>query len=75
MPIQRYEVTQPDIDTVLAWVASGEIAIPESSGPSSGRPPTSATCSTTPEVGIVYFVTRGTAPCCWIGAVANRGEA
>ena len=28
MPIQRYEVTQPHVDTLLAWVAGGKIAIP-----------------------------------------------
>ncbi len=32
MPTQRYEVTQPHIDTLLAWVASGEIAFPEGTG-------------------------------------------
>ena len=29
MPTQRYEVTQPHVDALLAWVASGEITIPE----------------------------------------------
>ena len=29
MPTQRYEVTQPHVDTLLAWVASGEGAGPE----------------------------------------------
>ena len=29
MPTQRYEVTQPHVDPLLAWVSSGEIAIPE----------------------------------------------
>ena len=29
MPTQRYGVTQPHVDALLAWVASGEIAIPE----------------------------------------------
>ncbi len=29
MPTQRYGVTQPPIDTLFAWINSGEIAIPE----------------------------------------------
>ena len=29
MPTQRYEVTQPHADTLLAWGAGGEIAVPE----------------------------------------------
>jgi hypothetical protein len=29
MPTQRYAVTQPPIDTLFAWIKSGEIAIPE----------------------------------------------
>lgn len=29
MPTQRYGVTQPPIDTLFAWITSGEIAIPE----------------------------------------------
>lgn len=29
MPTQRYAVTQPPIETVLTWIKSGEIAIPE----------------------------------------------
>ena len=29
MPTQSYEVTQPHVDTLLAWVASGEGAGPE----------------------------------------------
>jgi hypothetical protein len=29
MPTQRYSVTQPPIDTLLAWVKSGDVAIPE----------------------------------------------
>ena len=29
MPTQRYAVTQPPIETLFAWVKSGEIAIPE----------------------------------------------
>jgi hypothetical protein len=29
MPTQRYSVTQPPIDALLAWVKSGDIAIPE----------------------------------------------
>ncbi|MBI4918060.1 MAG: DUF262 domain-containing protein, partial [Acidobacteria bacterium] len=29
MPTQRYEVTQPHIETLLAWINSGEIAVPE----------------------------------------------
>ncbi|MBM3298489.1 MAG: DUF262 domain-containing protein, partial [Deltaproteobacteria bacterium] len=29
MPTQRYAVTQPHIETLFAWVRSGEIAIPE----------------------------------------------
>jgi hypothetical protein len=29
MPTQRYGVTQPPIDTLFTWIASGEIAIPE----------------------------------------------
>ena len=28
MPTQRYEVTQPHVDTLLAWVASGEVGSP-----------------------------------------------
>lgn len=29
MPTQRYAVTQPPIETLLTWIKSGEIAIPE----------------------------------------------
>jgi hypothetical protein len=29
MPTQRYSVTQPPIDTLLTWVKSGDVAIPE----------------------------------------------
>ncbi|HHV77216.1 MAG TPA: DUF262 domain-containing protein [Syntrophothermus lipocalidus] len=29
MPTQRYSVTQPHIETLFAWIKSGEIAIPE----------------------------------------------
>lgn len=29
MPTQRYAVTQPPVDTLFAWINSGEIAIPE----------------------------------------------
>ncbi len=29
MPTQRYAVTQPHIETLFAWIKSGEIAIPE----------------------------------------------
>lgn len=29
MPAQRYSVTQHPIETLLTWVKSGEIAIPE----------------------------------------------
>ena len=29
MPTQRYGVTQPPIDTLFAWITSGEIAISE----------------------------------------------
>src|SRR5437868_10501786 len=29
MPTQRYAVTQPPIDTILTFIKSGEIAIPE----------------------------------------------
>ncbi|HQP88692.1 MAG TPA: DUF262 domain-containing protein [Thermoanaerobaculia bacterium] len=29
MPTQRYSVTQPHIETLFAWIQSGEIAIPE----------------------------------------------
>src|SRR5215213_6752929 len=29
MPTQRYAVTQASVDTLFAWVRSGEIAIPE----------------------------------------------
>ena len=29
MPTQRYSVTPHSVDTLLAWVRSGEIAIPE----------------------------------------------
>ena len=29
MPTQQYSVTQPPIETLLAWIKSGEIAIPE----------------------------------------------
>ena len=46
MATQRYSVTPHPIDTLLTWVKSGEIAIPEFSDPSSGTPLKSATCST-----------------------------
>lgn len=29
MPTQRYSVTQPHVETLFAWIKSGEIAIPE----------------------------------------------
>src|SRR5512147_3183912 len=29
MPTQRYAVTQPHVETLFAWIKSGEIAIPE----------------------------------------------
>ena len=29
MPTQRYAVTQPPIETLFAWIKSGDIAIPE----------------------------------------------
>lgn len=29
MPTQRYSVTQPHIETLFAWIKSGEVAIPE----------------------------------------------
>lgn len=29
MPTQRYTVTQPPIETLITWIKSGEIAIPE----------------------------------------------
>lgn len=29
MPTQRYSVTQPPVDTLFAWIKSGDIAIPE----------------------------------------------
>lgn len=29
MPTQRYNVQQPPISAILAWIVSGEIAIPE----------------------------------------------
>lgn len=30
MPTQRYSVSQSPVETLLAWIKSGDIAIPES---------------------------------------------
>ena len=30
MPTQRYSVSQPPVETLLAWIKSGDIAIPGS---------------------------------------------
>ena len=61
MPTQRYEVTQPHVDTLLAWVGSGEIAIPEIQRPFVWQATDVRDLLDEPEIGAVDFVTRGTA--------------
>jgi hypothetical protein len=46
MATQRYSVTPHPIDTLLTWVKSGEIAIPEIQRPFVWEAPRFATCST-----------------------------
>jgi len=62
MPTQRYEVTQPRTGILLAWVASGETALPESSGPFVWQATDLLDLLGQGEVGFVNSVTSRTAP-------------
>jgi hypothetical protein len=61
MPTQRYEVTQPHVNTLLAWVASGALAIPEIQRPFVRQATDVRDLLHEAEVDSVNFVTRGTA--------------